>query len=252
MRVGPATTAFITGGSSGIGAGLAMAFHARQATVVIAGRTEAALRAVAGACPGMETEVLDVADAEQVRTVAARVVARHPSLNLMVNNAGVQAILDFTQAPLPHDALDEEIDINLKGVVYVTNAFLPQLRSQPSARLVQVSSGLAFVPLVQAPLYSATKAAVHAFTVCLRQQLAGGTVQVVELIPPAVATDLHRRLRTQPPRTMPLDAFVAASMKALDGGADELPIGLARVLRTGSRVAPSFFMGLVNKAREKA
>ncbi|WP_376096364.1 SDR family NAD(P)-dependent oxidoreductase [Roseomonas sp. CCTCC AB2023176] len=243
-------TVLVTGGASGIGAGLARAFHARGATVVIAGRDPARLARVAGACPGMETEVLDVADPASIARCAAAIGERHPDLDTLVNNAGIQRLLDFA-AGIPPDpaAIAEEVNTNLLGLINVTSAFLPLLRRQPAARLVQVGSGLAFVPLVRAPVYSATKAAVHAFTVALREQLRGTAVKVVELIPPVVATELHRGQDRAPPRAMPLDAFVAAAMAGLDSGKDEVNVGLAKVLRVGARVAPGRFLKIINAPR---
>ena len=249
MPVPLSDTVFITGGTSGIGEGLARAFHARGATVIVSGRDPAALARLAAAVPGIEAVRLDVTDAAAVAACAADLGARFPGLSTVISNAGVQRVLDFRGEPPTPGELDLEVDTNLKGLLYVAAAFLPVLRRQPAARLVHVGSGLAFVPLVQAPVYSATKAAVHTFTVSLRAQLRGGPVQVVELIPPVVATNLHRGQARTPPRAMPLDVFVAKAMRALDSGADELPVGLAGVLRAGARVAPRFFLGVVNKAR---
>ena len=113
--------------------------------------------------------------------------------------------------------------------------------------LVDVSSGLAFVPLARAPVCSATKAAVRSFTVSLRRQLAGSSVQVVELVPPVVRTDLHRHLSGPPPMAMELDAFVAAAMRGLDAGREEVTVGLAHALRVGARVAPARFLAQVNR-----
>ena len=167
-------TILVTGGGSGIGAGLASAFHARGAKVVIAGRTRERLDAVAARHPGMDVSVVDVADPDQVATLAEEISARWSGLNTVINNAGVQTLFDFTKPDaLDAAALGQEIDINLKGVVHVANAFLPLLKQQPSARLVNVGSGLSYVPLAAAPIYSATKAAVHSFTISLRRQLQG-------------------------------------------------------------------------------
>lgn len=240
----------VTGGGSGIGAGLAAAYHARGAAVVIAGRTREKLAAVAGGHPGMEIEVVNVADAGDVQAMVARVLDRHPELDTVINNAGVQQLIDFSSEPPVDPAeIEREIDINLKGLIYVSNAVLPALRRRTSSTLVHVGSGLGFVPLAAAPIYSATKAAVHSFTVSLRRQLAGGPVKVVELIPPIVETELHRAQGGPPPRAMKLDAFVAATMAGLDAGKEEIPIGLARALHTGGRFAPGFFLNVVNKAR---
>lgn len=242
-------TIFITGGGSGIGMGLAAAFHARGATVIVAGRTRAALDAVAARHPGMLVEDIDVADAASITACAGRVAAAHPQLTTVINNAGVQQMLDFTAAPLGDADLAREIDINLKGLILVSNAFLPLLRRQPAARLVHVGSGLGYVPLAAAPIYSATKAAVHSFTQSLRHQLRDTKVQVVEIIPPAVATQLHRGQSRQPPGIMPLDAFIKATMAGLDKGKPEIAVGLAKVLRTASRAAPGLFARIVNKPR---
>ena len=122
----------------------------------------------------------------------------------------------------------------------MTNAFLPLLKRQPAARLVHVGSGLGYVPLAAAPVYSATKAGVHAFTVALRRQLRGGTVQVVELIPPMVETDLHRGQTHRPPKAMSLEAFVRAAMAGLDAGRNEVVVGLARVLPDRRAARPWF------------
>lgn len=167
--------------------GLAAAFHQRGATVIIASRTEAKLQAVAAQYLGMELEILNVAGPGSISSCVIRVAARHPSLNLLINNAGVQQIINFA-LPESYDPilLGQEIDINFKGLINVTNAFLPLLKRQPTARLVHMGSGLGYIPLTAAPIYSATKAAVHSFTISLRRQLKGGTVQVIEIIPPVV------------------------------------------------------------------
>lgn len=243
-------TIFITGGSSGIGLGLAQAYHARGARVIIGGRDAAKLEQVVAAHPGMEWVLMDVADPAAVAAGAALLAERAPGLNVLINNAGVQHLLDFGAAtpPLP-GAADSEIATNLTGLINVTAALLPLLRRQPTARIVNVSSGLGFVPLVRAPVYSATKAAVHAFTVALREQLRGSPVRVVELIPPIVATNLHRNQGQRPPRALELDAFVREALAGLDRGRDEVAVGLARILRVGARVAPGRFLRIVNRAR---
>ena len=240
----------ITGGGSGIGAGLAAAFHARGEQVIVAGRRRDKIEALAALHPGMASETVDVADADQVTALADRVAKRFPALDTVINNAGVQTLFSFTQAgPLDMAKLGAEVDINLKGLIHVTNAFLPLLKRQPAARLVNVGSGLGYVPLAAAPVYSATKAAVHSFTISLRRQLAVSPIKVIELIPPLVETDLHHDQPRKPPGMMRLDAFVEAAMAGLDAGREEIAIGLARFLRTASRVAPDLFLNIVNSSR---
>lgn len=241
-------TILITGGGSGIGAGLASAFHARGATVIIAGRTEQRLAAVATDHPGMEIEIVDVANADQVSALANRMAARYPSLDTVINNAGIQSEFDFGQStPIDPALLGREIDVNLKGLIYITNAFLPLLKRQFAARMVHIGSGLGYVPLATVPIYSATKAAVHSFTISLRHQLADTSIAVVEIIPPVVETELHRNQARKPPAAMKLDAFVRAAMAGLDAGKTEIPVGLAKVLRITSRVASGLFLKIVNK-----
>jgi uncharacterized oxidoreductase len=240
----------VTGGGSGIGMALAQAFHARGATVIIAGRNRMSLQAVAAACPGMLVEEVDVASAASVEALSTRVTEAHPGLNVLVNNAGIQQLLDFAGATPPDAlAIAREIDTNLKGLVHVSAAFLPLLRRQRTARLVHVGSGLGYVPLAAAPIYSATKAAVHSFTISLRLQLAGSPVKVIEIIPPVVATGLHRGQTRRPPNAMPLDDFARAAMAGLDAGRTEIAVGLAKVLRIAHRIAPGLFLRIINKPR---
>lgn len=174
-----------------------------------------------------------------------------PHLTTLVNNAGIQRLLDFTAAepPGPADIASEiasEIATNFAGLINVTAAALPLLRRAPRSRVVHVGSGLGFVPYAKAPVYSATKAAVHSFTVSLRRQLAGSTVQVVEIIP-------GRRHATAPrhaisaPKAMPLERFLDRAMRGLDAGKDEIPIGLGRVSQIGARVAPKRLFSLINR-----
>lgn len=240
-------TVFITGGGSGIGASLARAFHGRGAQVIIAGRDEQKLLRVARDCPGMEHVVLDVADAAAVERCAAQTAARHPGLDVLINNAGMQDLIDFTGEPPTAAALDREIDVNLKGLIYMSAAFLPLLRRQPAARLVQVGSALGFVPLVRAPIYSATKAGVHAFTVALREQLRGTSVRVIELIPALVESDPHAPKIDGAPKAMPLDRFTQQAMQAIARGTEEAAIGMAKMMRLGARVAPRRFLKMVNR-----
>ena len=165
-------TILITGGGSGIGRGLAEAFHKLSNQVVIAGRRAELLRQVCSANPGMSHVVLDVTNPESLRSVVGQVTARFPALNCVIANAGVQRVHSFDRdEPVDDRAIEEEIATNLLGVIRVCAAFLPHLRKQPSATLINVSSGLAFVPMASIPVYCATKAAVHSFTVSLRWQL---------------------------------------------------------------------------------
>ena len=227
-------TILITGGTSGIGKGLAEAFHQRGNQVIITGRREDRLRSIAAANPGMQYVPMDVADPPSVRKAAARILAEFPALNCVFNNAGIQNRHDFAAAnPVDDAAMLAEVQTNLLGLIRVTVEFLPHLKKRPDAVLLNVSSGLAFVPMPVFPVYCATKAAVHSFTLTLRQQLQNSAIKVIELIPPYVATELGGPSKAAAPgalRQMPLEAFIAETMKELAGDADEIAIGGAKNL----------------------
>lgn len=224
-------TILITGGGSGIGKAMAEALHARGAKVIIAGRRRDALEAVAAANPGMAVETLDVADAADVTAFAHRVIAAHPDLNVVINNAGIMQAEDLTADAIDLDVVEQTIAINLLGPIRLTAALLPHLKSKPRATVVTVSSGLAFVPLTATPTYSATKAAIHSWSQSLRTQLKGTSVEVLEWAPPAVATDLMPG-HAENPNSMPLADFTAESLSLFEaGGVDEILVERVKFLR---------------------
>lgn len=181
-------TILITGGGSGIGQALAHRFHDLGNTVIIAGRRMEALEDAIAGRERMHAMPLDIESAQGIADFAKRVVAEFPALNVLINNAG---IMRYEALDRPRDLGDAEATIttNLLGPIRLIDALLPQLSTQPDSALVNVSSGLAFVPMVLAPTYCATKAAIHSYTVALRVALKG-KVEVIELVPPAVQTDL--------------------------------------------------------------
>ena len=206
-------TILITGGGSGIGRGLAEALHALGNQVVIAGRRKEALDQTTAANPGMKSLQLDIEDPAAIRAFAAKVGEAFPALNVLVNNAGImRAEKLLAQQP---DLADAEaiVATNLLGPIRLTAALLPLLRKQPQSTIMNVSSGLAFLPLAATPTYCATKAAIHSYTLSLRYQLRETTTEVLELIPPYVATNLMSG--ASDPRAMPLDKFIADVMDIL-------------------------------------
>jgi uncharacterized oxidoreductase len=206
-------TILITGGGSGIGRGLAEALHRLGNQVVIAGRRQSVLNDTAAANPGMKSLPLDIENPAAIRAFATRVVADFPSLNILINNAGIMRAENL-RAQQP-DLADSEsiVTTNLLGPIRLTAALLPHLEKQPHAAVVNVSSGLAFVPLAFTPTYCATKAAIHSYTQSLRYQLKSTSVEVLELIPPYVQT--HLMDGAADPRAMPLAAFIAEVMEIL-------------------------------------
>jgi uncharacterized oxidoreductase len=198
-------TILITGGGSGIGAELARRFHAQGNRVIVAGRRREALDAVIAGRDGMFAMTLDVESAEGVEDFAARVIAEHPSLNVLVNNAG---IMRFEALDTRRDLADAEATIttNLLGPIRLTDALIEHLTARGDAAIVNVTSGLAFVPLIDTPTYNATKAAIHSYTVSLREALKD-RVEVIELAPPAVQTGLTPGQENRP-GYQPLGEFV--------------------------------------------
>lgn len=206
-------TIFITGGGSGIGRGLAQAFHALGNRVIIAGRREQALKETIAANPGITALTLDIQDPANIRAVALRLAADYPALNVLINNAGIMRA-EKLQAQ-PDDLADAEsiVATNLLGPIRLTAALLPVLQKQPHSVIMNVSSGLAFVPMAITPTYCATKAAIHSYTQSLRYQLRASTTEVLELVPPYVATDLMNGASA--PRAMPLEKFITEVMEIL-------------------------------------
>jgi uncharacterized oxidoreductase len=219
----------ITGGGSGIGRGLAEAFHALGNRVIIAGRRPEALEAVVDANPGMVARVLDIQDPRAIRTFAARLTEEFPTLNVLVNNAGIMRAENLLAQQEDLEDLEATVATNLLGPLRLTAALLPHLRRQERATIMNVSSGLAFVPLAPTATYCATKAGLHSFTQSLRYQLKGTATEVLELIPPYVATDLMNG--AEDPRAMPLKAFLAEVMAILKNHPEATEICVENVKR---------------------
>ncbi|MGD0773853.1 MAG: SDR family oxidoreductase [Candidatus Solibacter sp.] len=206
-------TILITGGGSGIGRGLAQAFHALGNHVIVAGRRKQALDETTAANPGMTSLALDLESPAAIRSFKAELAARYPALNVLINNAGIMRTERLQDQQEDLADAQSMIATNLLGPIRLTAALLPLLQRQPYSAIVNVSSGLAFVPLAPTPTYCATKAAIHSYTESLRYQLRGSTTEVLELIPPYVAT--HLLNGASDPRAMPLDAFIAEVMEVL-------------------------------------
>lgn len=197
-------TILVTGGGSGIGLALAQRWHDAGNTVIVTGRNAAKLDAAIAGRANMSAISLDVTDADAIATFAKEIVAEHPGLNVLVNNAGIMSAEDATTSR-DLDHAEATVVTNILGPIRLIDALVDHLAAQADAAIVNVTSGLAFVPLPKAPTYSATKAAVHSYTVALRIQLEG-KVEVIELAPPAVRTDLTPGQSTRE-NYMPLDDF---------------------------------------------
>ena len=211
---GTGNTILITGGGSGSGRGLAAALQAQGNRVIIAGRRKGVLEETVAANPGMKFLALDIEDAAAIRVFAAKVAAEFPELNVLINNAGIMRAENVLEQQEDLSDAESIVTTNLLGPIRLTAALLPLLRKQAHSTIINVSSGLGFVPLALTPTYSATKAAIHSYTCSLRYQLKDTTTEVLEIIPPYVQTDLLGG--AEDPRAMPLKDYIAETMELLN------------------------------------
>jgi len=208
-------TILITGGGSGIGRGLAEAFHRLGNKVIIAGRRKQVLDEAVAANPGMKAAVLDIESADGIRSFADGIAKEYPKLNVVIHNAGIMRPENLLGQPADLTTLDATIATNLLGPIRLTAALLPLLEKQPKATIMTLTSGLAFIPLAVTPTYCATKAAIHSYTQSLRYQLKSTNIEVIELAPPYVQTELMGSAQANDPRAMPLKAFLDEVMTIL-------------------------------------
>ena len=234
-------TILITGGSSGIGRALAEAFHKLGNHVIVTGRRKALLDELTAANPGMSASVLDVQNIGSLRAFAASTLHQHPKLNVLINNAGIMKPENLTDGSDNAAAIDSTIATNLTAPLHLTAALLPHFRKQAQATVMTVTSGLAFMPLALTPTYCATKAAIHSWTQSLRYQLRNSSVEVLELAPPYVQTELMGQQQTQDPRAMRLDDFIAEAMEILKTQPEAKEILVKRVypLRFAAEKGPA-------------
>jgi uncharacterized oxidoreductase len=221
-------TIFIPGATSGIGLALALAWQERGNTVIIGGRRAGLLDQIAAEHPGIGTVAVDCADPASIEAAAAHLLARYPELNVLVTMAGIMRVEDWRKPGSFLASAQEVITTNVLGPVRLIAAFIEHLLGQPDATVMTVSSGLAFAPLGATPSYNASKAAVHMLTESVRLQLAGTSVRVVELEPPAVRTDLLPGQRDSAV-AMPLADFVSEVMTLLETQPEAREIQVERV-----------------------
>jgi uncharacterized oxidoreductase len=227
-------TIFIPGATSGIGLALALRLHDEGNTVVVGGRRTDLLDRIAADHPGIRTVEIDTTDAASIEKAAGQVIAEHPDLNVLVPMAGIMRPEDWTTPDGFLDTAEQTVTTNLLGPIRLIGAFIEQLRSRPRATIMTVSSGLAFAPLRITPTYNATKAAIHMLSESIRLQLAGTGVEVVELEPPSVRTDLMPG-QAESDFAMPLDDFVSevVDLIAAQPDATEIQVENVKFLRYG-------------------
>jgi Short-chain dehydrogenase involved in D-alanine esterification of lipoteichoic acid and wall teichoic acid (D-alanine transfer protein) len=219
----------ITGGATGIGYSLAEAFLAEGNEVIICGRREERLLEAKNKHQELHFKVCDLADAGERRSLAEWINANHGRLNILVNNAGIQRDIDFTEGISGFMSGENEITINLEAPIILTGLFTPILKGKKGAAIINISSGLGFVPAAKMPVYCATKAGLHAFSMAIRHQLLKTGIKVFEVVPPAVDTELNpegRALRGSFKVDLKPGEFVAAVMKGLKNDKYEIGYGM--------------------------
>ncbi len=237
-------TILITGGTSGIGLVLAKQLLQRGNTVIVTGRDPEKLAAAKRTLPGVHTFQSDVSDPAAITALHDSVLAQFPALDTLINNAGIMRNLNLQQDRDLKD-VTREIEINLSGPVRMIQQFLPHLKARKEALIVNVSSGLAFIPFPAAPIYCAAKAAIHSFTQSLRAQLDGTGITVIELAPPGTETPLFRgefaeEMKGQ--KGMGVEKLARRAIIGIEAGKREIRPGLANVLKAMSRIAPQFML----------
>ncbi|HEY4144591.1 SDR family oxidoreductase [Pinirhizobacter sp.] len=239
-------TVFITGGGSGIGRGLAEALHKLGNKVIIAGRRRSHLDAVIAANPGMEAIELDITDPASIDRVAAKLIADHPGLNVLINNAGIMQA-DTVAGKIDETLLTSTMSTNVYGPIRMTSALIDHLKTRDKAVVAYLSSVLAFVPLAVTGVYSATKAAIHSYALSQRFMLRNTSVRVLEIAPPWVRTELMNSQEAE--QAMPLDQFIAEAIAILGTDSDEIVVDAAKPFRGNVGVEEH---GFVNGFNEQA
>jgi uncharacterized oxidoreductase len=216
-------TVLVTGGTGGIGLGIAEALHRSGSRIIVCGRDRKKLSMVGKKFPGITALHCDVGDVRQRENLAAEVLRHFPDFDILVNNAGIQRYIDLKKGYDELKSGEDEIAINFVSVVELTALFIGHLLSRPSAAVINVSSGLGFMPMLDTPVYSATKAAIHTYSLVLRQQLKDTSVKVIEIVPPMVDTGLNKEGRDRAHlkfRGISLSEYIPTVIKGLENDAE--------------------------------
>lgn len=238
-------TLLITGGSSGIGLALATVFVEQGNTVLICGRSEEKRIKAKRFTPELHTVQCDISLPEDQEALLEHLQTHFPDLNILINNAGMMQQLDLTNGAYSAEKASQEMTTNFLAPVDLTQRLLPLLQKQAQAAVINISSGLAYVPMASSPVYCASKAALHSYTQSLREQLKGSSIKVVEVLPPTVDTAMVRDLET---KKLSPETFAKQVLRQLERDAREIRVGQAKALYTLSRVAPGFIYKTLNRA----
>ncbi len=247
-------TILITGGSSGIGFEMAKEFLKRNNKVIVTGRNAEKLQKVKEKLVGVHVIKSDISNPNDIKDLFERVKKDFPDLNILINNAGIMWTINLQDHQLSANDLTKEFDINVKGTIWMNDAFLPLFKGKKNAATVTVSSGLAFVPLAISPVYCASKAALHSYTLSLREQLRNTNTKVFELAPPATKTELLADFNEEDMKgisAMSVQALVADFLKNFSKDNYEICPGQASQLRFMSRYFPGFILKQLSKTVDR-
>jgi uncharacterized oxidoreductase len=236
-------TIFITGGGSGIGRGLAEAFHKLDNQVIISGRRRSHLDAVVAANPGIAALELDIADHASIDRAAKQLIREHPNLNVLINNAGIMQP-DQAAGRIDDAQLLATVNTNFIGSIRVTSALIEHLKTKDNAVVAYTSSALGFVPLAATAVYSSTKAALHSYALSQRFMLRDTNVRVLEIAPPWVRTELMNSQEAE--QAMPLDQFITEAIAVLGTDANEIVVAAAKPMRDNAGPAEHAFVDAFN------
>ncbi len=249
------STVLITGGTSGIGFEFVKQLSTQGvAKIIITGRNIAKLDEVKKQFPQIQYFQSDVSKPKDIEQLFQQVTQQFPELNIIINNAGIMRNMNLQDTSMDLENITREIDINLSGTIRMVHQFLPYLKTKQSAAIINISSGLAFIPFPASPVYSAAKSGVHAYTRVLRLQLKNTSVKVFELAPPGTETPLMNDFEgmVDENQNMKVDKMVSIAIDGIKKDKLEIRPGLSNVLKLMSRVAPNFVLNFLNKSLEKA
>jgi uncharacterized oxidoreductase len=248
MRIS-GNTILITGGATGIGLALAESFLRKGNKVIICGRRKDRLAQATDKFSQLQFITCDVADPSDRERLYNWVKENHKDFNILINNAGIQKEINLKKGTSDLQGEENEIDINLKAPVHLAAMFVPHLMAQKEAAIVNISSGLGFIPIAFMPVYCATKAALHSFSLSLRHQLKDTSIKIFEIIPPTVDTELDRgarQKRGQTDRGIKPEIVAEAAIEAMEKDDFEAAVGQAQFLRSSSRTEPERVFQMIN------
>lgn len=247
-------TILITGGTSGIGFEFVKQLSQLDNNIIVTGRDQKKLDRVKASFPKVTTIKSDVSDPKAIVALYDQVIRQFPDLNILINNAGIMKEINLQDKAGSLDEITAEIEINLNGPIRMVKQFLPHLKTKPTAAVVNVSSGLAFTPLPTSPIYCATKAGLHSYTLSLRVQLQRSNVKVFELAPPATQTEILSGVDAEDLKgvtIMKVEDMVQVAVKGMQNDQYEIRPGQSNQLKMISRIAPQFILNQMSKPVER-